>query len=203
MKNLIAFSVLASSVAISAAHAQVHRCTEAPGHVIYSDLPCANGQPSMLIESQKSADIGRERLTANAAAEKKYSIPSAAPIPQDSRPEFSTRPNSPAPLATTAACKSAQKELEFVSSLRTTPQDEKRMRMNAAITNVNAACGTSTPLMQEPPKVLGKARPEISYCDSGFCYDSSGGIYKKTSPKSIIGSDGRTCTKHLEVWQCT
>lgn len=70
MKNLIAFSVLVSSVAISAAHAQVHRCTEAPGHVTYSDLPCANGQPGTLIESQNSADIGQERLTANAAAEK-------------------------------------------------------------------------------------------------------------------------------------
>ena len=53
-----------------------------------------------------------------------------------------------------AACKEARKELEFVSSIRTISQDEKRMRVNAAIAQINAACGTTMPLMQEPQKVI-------------------------------------------------
>ena len=51
------------------------------------------------------------------------------------------------------ACKAARKELEFVSSIRTVSQNEKRMRTNAAISNVNAACGSNTQLMQEPAKI--------------------------------------------------
>ncbi|MDR3016723.1 hypothetical protein [Delftia acidovorans] len=62
----------------------------------------------------------------------------------------------PAPeqLGASLQCKQARKELEFVSSIRTISQDEKRLRTNAAITGVNAACGSNTPLMQEPPKVI-------------------------------------------------
>lgn len=41
-----------------------------------------------------------------------------------------------------------------MSSIRTISQDEKRMRMNAAIAQVNAACGTQMPLMQEPSKTI-------------------------------------------------
>ncbi|WP_227001316.1 hypothetical protein [Pulveribacter suum] len=63
----------------------------------------------------------------------------------------SSPPSSPENLH---ACKQARKELEFVSSIRTISQDEKRMRMNAAIAQVNAACGTQMPLMQEPDKVI-------------------------------------------------
>lgn len=60
----------------------------------------------------------------------------------------------PAPSNNSHACKEARKEVEFVSSIRTISQDEKRMRMNAAIAQVNAACGTQMPLMQEPDKII-------------------------------------------------
>jgi hypothetical protein len=110
-------------------------------------------------------------------------------------------------LAATPACKNAQKEMEFVSSIRTLGTDEKRMRTNAAITNVNAACGTSTPLMQEPPKVIVKANPTITHCDNGFCYDDAGAIYKKTAADSITAADGRVCTKSAgkspAAWRCS
>lgn len=68
--------------------------------------------------------------------------------------------SAPAPeqLGNSLQCKEARKELEFVSSIRTISQDEKRTRTNAAITSVNAACGSNTPLMQEPPKVIGIPR---------------------------------------------
>lgn len=62
--------------------------------------------------------------------------------------------NFPSPSNNSHACKEAREELEFVSSIRTLSRDEKRMRMNAAIAQVNAECGTQTPLMQEPDKVI-------------------------------------------------
>ncbi len=55
----------------------------------------------------------------------------------------------PAPeqLGASLQCKQARKELEFVSSIRSLSEGEKRMRMNAQISNVNASCGTNMPLL--------------------------------------------------------
>lgn len=192
------------AVVISTAQAQVHRCTNAAGHSVYTDTPCAEGQTSKLIERQKSAEeIAQDRATADAATDRKYRAQAAVRAQQDAPPPSPTQTSIQTPLAATTACKNAQKEMEFVSSIRTLPQDEKRMRANAAITNVNAACGTNTPLMQEPPKVILKANPAITHCDSGFCYDDAGGMYKKTTAGSITLADGRICTQSTGIWRCS
>ena len=196
------------AVVISAAQAQVHRCTNAAGQSIYTDAPCAEGQTSRLIERQKSAaEIAQDRANADAATDRKYRAQAAERAQQDAPPSSPSQAGTQTPLAATPACKSAQKEMEFVSSIRTLSQDEKRMRTNAAIANVNAACGTNTPLMQEPPKVIVKANPVITHCDSGFCYDDAGAVYKKTNADSITAADGRTCTrsagKSAASWHCS
>lgn len=192
------------AVVISTAQAQVHRCTNAAGQSIYTDAPCAEGQTSKLIERQKSAaEIAQDRANADAATDRKYRAQAAERAQQDAPPSSPNQASAQTPLAATPACKSAQKEMEFVSSIRTLSPDEKRMRTNAAITNVNAACGTSTPLMQEPPKVIVKANPVITHCDSGFCYDDAGAVYKKNNADSITAGDGRVCTKSAGIWRCS
>lgn len=192
------------AVVISTAQAQVHRCTNAAGQSIYTDAPCAEGQTSKLVERQKSAaEIAQERANADAATDRKYRAQAAERAQQDAPPSSPSQASTQTPLAATPACKSAQKEMEFVSSIRTLSPDEKRMRTNAAITNVNAACGTNTPLMQEPPKVIVKANPVITHCDSGFCYDDAGAVYKKNNADSITAGDGRVCTKSAGIWRCS
>ena len=192
------------AVVISTAQAQVHRCTNAAGQSIYTDAPCAEGQTSKLVERQKSAaEIAQERANADAATDRKYRAQAAERAQQDAPPSSPSQASTQTPLAATPACKSAQKEMEFVSSIRTLSQDEKRMRTNAAIANVNAACGTNTPLMQEPPKVIVKANPVITHCDSGFCYDDAGAVYKKNNADSITAGDGRVCTKSAGIWRCS
>lgn len=192
------------AVVISTAQAQVHRCTNAAGQSIYTDAPCAEGQTSKLVERQKSAaEIAQERANADAATDRKYRAQAAERAQQDAPPSSPSQASTQTPLAATPACKSAQKEMEFVSSIRTLSPDEKRMRTNAAIANVNAACGTNTPLMQEPPKVIVKANPVITHCDSGFCYDDAGAVYKKNNADAITAGDGRVCTKSAGIWRCS
>ena len=195
------------AVVISTAQAQVHRCTNAAGQSIYTDAPCAEGQTSKLVERQKSAaEIAQERANADAATDRKYRAQAAERAQQDAPPSSPSQASTQTPLAATPACKNAQKEMEFVSSIRTLSQDEKRMRTNAAIANVNAACGTNTPLMQEPPKVIVKANPVITHCDGGFCYDDAGAVYKKNNADSITAGDGRVCTKSAgsaASWRCS
>lgn len=196
------------AVVMSAAQAQVHRCTNAAGQSIYTDAPCAEGHTSKLIERQKSAaEIAQDRANADAATDRKYRAQAAERVQQDAPLPSPRQTSAQTPLAATPACKNAQKEVEFVSSIRTLPPDEKRVRTDAAITNVNAACGTNTPLMQEPPKVIVKANPVITHCDSGFCYDDAGAVYKKTNADAITAADGRMCTKSAgkstASWHCS
>ena len=143
--------------------AQVHRCKDGAGRTIYSEQPCAADQSGAMIVPAKSREqILEERLRAAEANERKYRAQGMererAMLEQQRQGAVATRQQAPAQnLASTRECREARKELEFVSSIRTTSQDEKRMRTNAAITSVNAACGSNTPLMQEPPKVIVKS----------------------------------------------
>lgn len=207
MRTSTLMGIALCAVVISTAQAQVHRCTNAAGQSIYTDAPCAEGQTSKLVERQKSAaEIAQDRANADAATDRKYRTQAAERAQQDAPPSSPSQTSAPTPLAATPACKNAQKEMEFVSSIRTLSPDEKRMRTNAAITNVNAACGTNTPLMQEPPKVIVKTNPVITHCDSGFCYDDAGAVYKKNNADSITAGDGRVCTKSAgsaASWRCS
>lgn len=182
---LFAFAFLAMP-----ASAQVHRCKDISGKLTYSDQPCAAGQSGGIIEPQKSREqILEERLQAAEANERKYR---AQAVRQDAQifEQQQRQPTLPYGSQTTAQdkassreCKEAMKKLEFVSSIRTVPQDEKRMRTNAAITAVNAACGSNTPLMQEPSKVF---------------VESS----RSDHPQSFINQRGRPCSAFGGIVRC-
>lgn len=153
MRWISAVACLAVAGMCLPVEAQVHRCKDAAGKTIYSDAPCTSGQTGQLIEREKSREqILEERLQAAQANERKYRMQDAEQSSKiyeqqrQSRP-LNTQPPVPQNLASSRECKAAQKELEFVSSIRTLPQNEKRLRTNAAITNVNASCGSKTELM--------------------------------------------------------
>ena len=140
------------------AHAQVYQCKDASGKVSYSDAPCAQHQTSRTVEEARSAaDIQRERAQANEAIDRKQRDVQSGreQLRLDMQQTRSDAPPSGTrDLASTPPGAQAKKEMEFVSSIRTLGESEQRVRTNAAITNVNAACGTHTPLMQEPTREI-------------------------------------------------
>lgn len=189
--------------------AQVYQCKDASGHVNFSDHPCSTSQNGGLIERRRTdAEIYRDRIQAAESNERKYRQQAAEAqrqqvemqqrlIDQQAR----SHPEAPAHPSTSQACKEARKELEFVSSIRTTGQDERRMRTNAAISNVNAACGSNTQLIHEPSRPV--ARPiEFISCDHNLCQDSRGGIYNRGGPGTLIGPSGEVCTGSGTAWNC-
>lgn len=194
-----------------ATSAQVHKCKDAAGKTIYTDAPCTAGQSGGMIERQRTqSEIYQERIQAAEANERKYRSQAAT---RDAQMLEQQQRQASAPAggqvvvqdkASSRECKEAQKELEFVSSIRTIPQDEKRMRTNAAIARVNASCGSNTQLMQEPPKVI--VRPHratnITNCNSGFCYDDRGGVYHRSGADFMTGPNGRTCHRAGAMWNC-
>lgn len=189
--------------------AQVYQCKDASGNVNFSDHPCSSAQSGGMIERRKTdTEIHQERIQAAQANERKYREQAAESQRQQVETQqrlidHQARTDRAAPVHPSAsqACKEARKELEFVSSIRTTGQDEKRMRMNAAISNVNAACGSNTQLMQEPPREV--ARPiEFINCDRNLCLDSRGGVYNRSGPGTLVGPSGEVCTGSGTAWNC-
>lgn len=136
------------------AFAQVYKCTDKRGNVVYSDSPCDPHGSGVVIEQKKTPEeIENERSSAAEAISRKHrerAIENEGAEPEVKVPQ----PVLAQSAGNSVACREARKELEFVSSIRTVSQDEKRMRVNAGIAQVNAACGTSMPLMQEPDKVV-------------------------------------------------
>lgn len=202
------------------AMAQVYQCKDASGHVNFSDRPCASNQSGGLKERRRTdAEIYRERIQAAEANERKYQQRAVEAQQQQLEMQqrvmdqharsFQQTPTNP---ATTQACKEARKELEFVSSIRTISQDEKRMRTNAAISSVNASCGTNTPLMQEPPKVVVSPHgydnedPHptiIGRCKGRNCFDTEGNSYRMSpNGKTLTSPQGKTCIGSGSSWNC-
>lgn len=203
---LIAFAALALP-----ATAQIHKCQDASGKTIYSDAPCAAGQSGGLFERQRTqSEIDQERMQAAEAIERQHRDQAArqeAQLLEQQQQRQALPAGGQAAMqdkSSSRECKDATKELEFVSSIRTVTQDEKRMRTNAAIARVNASCGSNTQLMQEPPAVFvepSRHPANITHCNAGLCYDNQGGVYNR-SGNFMTGPNGRTCHRAGTTWNC-
>ncbi|NIF82531.1 DUF4124 domain-containing protein [Comamonas sp. Tr-654] len=206
--RLLSLALICTVLALPAT-AQVYRCKDSTGSITMSDKPCSVGQSGELLERKRSnEEIDQERMQAAEANERKYrqqlhDMQHSQLESQQRRLEHQSSGAQAVSPSQSPACKEARKELEFVSSVRTVSQDEKRMRTNAAISNVNAACDSNTPLMQEPQKVI--VAPEqghpLSHCDAGFCYDTNGNIYNR-SGSFMTNQSGRSCQEIGNLIQC-
>lgn len=186
MRNVLCIIILALAVLMPTAQAQVFKCAGAGGKPVYSDRPCENGDSGTMLERRKTwQEISRERSIAAEAEQRKYRERSdqreqhlfEEQMRLSRQQQAAQAQSRQQPQSETAACKAAKKELAFVSNIRTVSQDEKRMRTNAAISNVNAACGSNTQLMQEPPKIIRR-------------------------PRHFIDQHGRSCTAFGDTAQC-
>lgn len=211
--RFLSLIVISAFLAMPAA-AQVYRCKDSAGAITLSDRPCSGAQTGGLVERKRSnEEIYQERMQAAEANERKYQqqmremqqrqIETQQRALTQQAPGFQSAPQQ---ANQSPACKEARKELEFVSSIRTVSQDEKRMRTNAAISNVNAACGSNTQLMQEPQKVIVTPRSSnhpvhLTNCNSGFCYDTSGNTYNR-SGSFLTDQNGRACQMIGNMVQC-
>lgn len=196
MTPLRRFALFVSlGLSLGVVHAQVWRCTDAAGKTVYADAPCANGEratlvapartPAQIEDERRAAEQARTRLAReqDAAREAQQAERAAAPPP------------SPPDRSQSSECLAAKKELDFVASIRTLGDDEKRARMNAQIAAMNAACGTKMDLLPDPPppappprwrlQPLPPAPLQITHCDARYCYDATGRRYLRAEVERL------------------
>ena len=111
-------------------------------------------------------------------------------------------------LQDTEDCRLAQRDLDSARSAIARNEAEKRDQVNVAIAKANAACGSSTELLQPPaktvqPMVAPNTPTTITNCNANYCYDSQGGVFRKSSnPNMLTGPDGRVCHRSGNVLNC-
>ena len=137
------------------ASAQVYRCVDSSGQASFSDQACTEAgmrgeqiqkalTPQEKAEQQAQANEALVRQQLRRAQEREQAMEKA-----QAQPAARTMP-APSNPSQSLECHEARKDLDFVASIRSLSDFDKRIRMNAAIAATNAACATNTPLMQEP-----------------------------------------------------
>ena len=198
------------------AMAQIYQCKDPSGEMNFSDRPCSSAQVGGMIERRKTdAEILQERTEAARASERKYrqQAVDAQRRQIDSQQRMieqqaqqAQQAQQPTPASASPGCGQARKELEFVSSIRSLSEGEKRMRMNAQISNVNASCGTNMPLLQEPPKIVltppaGTRTVKLDRCKADSCFDIKGNLYRRYRD-TLTAYNGLICLLEGDTIRC-
>lgn len=195
------------------AQAQVFKCASPEGRISYSDQPCGHGHFGALLARQRSwQDLAQERHIAAQAEIRKERARAAERERQwledeqrRARQLQVSVQQAPRQAADTPECRAAKKDLDFVASIRTLRDSEKRARMNSATVAVNVACGLDMPLERESSGARPYARPQptnITHCVPGFCYDNLGTAYHRQGPDFMATPAGRRCHRTGSTWNC-
>lgn len=163
------------------ASAQVHRCKQADGKMVYSDRPCTSGQTGgAMLANPSVREVAWEQAR--------------------NRAQGTGTPNS-------APCRAAKEEMAQLVALRTLSPEEKRIRLEGQENRVAAACGTAPPGANQPPlagRVPAASTPVvIVYCDAGLCHDNKGGVHMKSGPDSVDPATGKNCARVAGQTVCT
>lgn len=192
------------------AMAQIYQCKDPSGEMNFSDRPCSSAQVGGMIERRKTdAEILQERAEAAQANERKYrqqAVDAQRRQIDSQQRMIDQQAQQPTPASASPGCSQARKELEFVSSIRSLSEGEKRMRMNAQISNVNASCGTNMPLLQEPPKIVltppaGTRTVKLDRCKADSCFDIKGNLYRRYRD-TLTAYNGLICLLEGDTIRC-
>ena len=196
-------------LAAMSAGAQVHRCKDATGKLMFSDRPCDVGQTGGQIMRQRSEDeIYQERMNAAEAQERKQlrREMEAEQAARQAPPPPSVAPVQSAQSVNPFQCRKAKEELDLAMSLRTLSPEEKRIRVNGEQAKVAAACGTPPPEKLAAPAPAAKKAPppfgNITRCEPGFCFDIHGRPYPRNGQDFLVAPDGRACHRAGPNWIC-
>lgn len=196
MTNQHFIAILAAITALytGVSHAQVHRCQDASGKLVYSDRPCAQGQQGAQIERKRSREeILRERQEAYDAEMRKQQRNAA-----EQEREWNARQRQMAPPAIASpqgqeswqARKARENANTSASSIT---NNQGRWDANAEVARREEAQRRAA---QNPPQ------PIITNCNSGFCYDNQGGVYHRAGPDFMTSPTGRPCHRAGTTWNC-
>lgn len=202
MRYAISLLVAAAFMASGAASAQVFKCKGAGGKTVYSDAPCQDGAPGVVVNTQGNV---AESDSTRAAARGDFEDPGQRSV-QPQRGTYAPAPTQQAKPIDQIACKNANRDLDLAKSKmsleisRGKPPGPMLSAVKSAEVGVDAACGTNvaaTRARTEPKSSQQSQRGpvNIASCDPGGCSDTEGVRYSHTGGGGLIRSDGAFCNR--------
>ena len=196
-RRLVATLAFATAFLVNFAHAQVHRCQDASGKLVYSDKPCAAGQQGVQIERQRTREeIFQEREAAYNAEMRKQQRNMVERQQEQMERQRAMR-NMPAaaprdPGADWAARKARENAATSAGSITNSGGQWDR-----------AAEAERDRVRQEEARRR-PTPPVMTGCYGSHCTDSAGNTYYPSPglKDQMTRSDGKTCNRNGAVWDC-
>lgn len=198
MHQLIIAALLLTAAPLTVA--QVYKCKDATGKHIFSDRPCdaVGGQGKQMLRERTFDEVQSERIQAYEATVKKYERrerEALAEMEDERRARIEQR----------------QREAMTRSAPRTQSYEERMAERNASVTGnltpyharqrSTHRTDNDTPSANIPPQPTPSM---VTNCNGRACYDDAGGNYTKSgnNPNVMFGSDGKTCFRNGNFWNC-
>lgn len=178
------------------AHAQVYRCKDSSGKLIFSDRPCEAGQSGGLVLRERSSrEIQSERERAYEAEIQKQERQIAAQERElrARQNNLLSRPQGPAARDPGSDWQSRKDRENQAVSKSSITNNGGRFDQEAEAQRAKER--------QEEARRRADATPMFTHCDPGYCYDQLGRSYHRASSDLLVGN-GKTCTKAGETWVC-
>lgn len=194
--------------------AQVFKCKGAGGKTIYSDAPCVDGAPGVVVDTRANV---LESDSTRAAARGDIDKPRVA---QPQNQDFASPPNRPTQLTKpidVIACKNAKRDLDLAISKmnleisRGKPPGPTSSAVRSAELGVDSACNTDLAATrartasrntQQPSSGNGPAQApipappaQVVNCDPAGCWDTNGQRLNNAAGGNFHRSDGKFCTR--------
>lgn len=198
-------AVVCFGLAALSAHAQVHRCKDHTGKLIFSDRPCDTGQTGEQLQRKRSRqEILQEREQAFDAQLRKQD----RRLADQEREWAAQRPRSTQPPA--PVVRHSGNDWQARNDLRNAEVSARSITNNggkwdqAAEAERAKARQERARREQQEAERIAREHPPTSFtnCNSGFCYDNQGGVYHRNGPDFMTGPNGRPCHRAGNMWHC-
>ena len=214
MRYTVLIFVAATLCIAGSANAQVFKCKGIGGKTIYSDAPCVDGAPGVVVDTRANV---LESDSTRAAARGDFDEPRAAQPQRPSVAPSLNQSHQPIKPIDVIACKNAKRDLDLAKSkmsleiARGKPPGPTSSAVRSAELGVDSACNTdlaATRARTEPksmqypslenrsPQAPLPASPaQVVNCDPGGCWDTNGRRLNNAAGGNFHRSDGKFCTR--------
>lgn len=191
------FTSLLIAVCTTVASAQVHRCKDATGKLVFSDRPCEASQSGEMVQRKRTqGEILLEREQAMNAEQRKQAQRLDEQERDQAAQERGGQPSQAPAMRPSANDWQKRKDLENAgTSARSITNDGGRWDKNAEAERARARREEALRRQAANPPSM------ITSCNAGFCSDTNGNTYYRNG-NHLNSTDGRTCTIQAGYAHC-
>lgn len=186
--------LLPALIYCASVNAQVFKCKDAQGRVMYSDMGCSSMQQGHMIEREKTIEQKyQERVQAYRAQQEKHErkLREQERDMQEREAQAMREAYAPPPQRHKGYAERLQERNDSVRSVFAPPKP--------SATQGSSSRSSGTTMSAPPPP----SPSVITHCGGGFCYDNMGGVYHQHgNGTTMTGPSGSTCFQTGAMVNC-